>query len=123
MATILVVEDHQVTQRVLSKRLRNDGHEVMTADNGRQALEHLASARIDLIISDIAMPEMDGLELLDHIRADPRTKSIPVIMLTTSVLDDHRKTAREKGANAFLEKPVSSWELAETVNHFVSAQP
>jgi CheY-like chemotaxis protein len=115
MATILVVEDHVVTQRVLSKRLRDAGHEVSPATNGLEALALLKEGDVDLIISDIAMPEMDGLTLLRHIRSDERLAHIPVIMLTTSVLDLHRQEAMQAGANGFLEKPVSSWELEAMV--------
>jgi CheY-like chemotaxis protein len=119
MARILVVEDHLITQRVLSKRLRNDGHVVTTADNGRAALDRLGQQVVDLVISDIAMPEMDGLTFLKQLRADDRFRSLPVIMLTTSVLDQHRTEAADAGANDFLEKPVSSWELRETVNRLL----
>jgi len=122
MATILLVEDHAVTQRVLSKRLRNGGYEVITADNGFQALAELAVTPIDLIISDIAMPEMDGLELLRRVRSEARYQQIPVIDLTTSVLDHHRQEASAIGVSGFLEKPVSSWELDETVKRLLCKQ-
>lgn len=115
MATILVVEDHVVTQRLLSKRLRDAGHEVSPAANGLEALALLEEGTVDLIISDIAMPEMDGLTLLRHIRSDERLAQIPVLVLTTSVLDLHRQEAMQAGANGFLEKPVSSWELEAMV--------
>ena len=101
MTTILVVEDHLVTQLVLSKRLRNNGYEVATANNGKQALEVLASSAVDLIISDIAMPEMDGLDLLRYVRADENLRGVPVIILTTSVLDQHRFEASAAGADGF----------------------
>ena len=115
MATILVVEDHAVTQRVLSKRLRDAGHTVVTATNGVEALEVLDEYPVDMIISDIAMPQMDGLTLLRRVRADERFAGVPFVMLTTSVLDQHRQEAQQAGANGFLEKPVSSWELEAMV--------
>jgi chemosensory pili system protein ChpA (sensor histidine kinase/response regulator) len=121
MATILIVEDHLVTQLVLSKRLRNSGYEVITANNGQEALASaMARAPVDLIISDISMPEMDGLDFLRRVRADETLRDVPVIILTTSVLDQHRLEASAAGANAFLEKPVSSWELEEAVKRFVA---
>jgi CheY-like chemotaxis protein len=119
MTMILVVEDHVVTQLVLSKRLRNLGYEVATANNGKQALEVLASSAVDLIICDIAMPEMDGLDLLRHVRADEGLRDVPMVILTTSVLDQHRLEASAAGASGFLEKPVSSWELEETVKRLL----
>lgn len=115
----MVVEDHLVTQRVLSKRLRNIGHTVVTADNGQQALQQLQITPVDLVISDIAMPEMDGLMLVRRIREDVRCRTIPVIILTTSVVDQHRLEARAAGASGFLEKPVSSWELEEAVQRLL----
>jgi CheY-like chemotaxis protein len=115
----MIVEDHLVTQRVLSKRLRNIGHLVVTADNGQQALQQLAETAVDLVICDIAMPEMDGLTLLRQMRSDDQYKEIPVIILTTSVVDQHRHEARAAGASGFLEKPVSSWELEGAVQQLL----
>lgn len=120
MATILVVEDHPVTQLVISKRLRNSGHEVVTANSGREALAYLARSRVDLLISDISMPEMDGLDLLKRMRTDEALRNVPVIILTNSVLDQHRLEASAAGANSFLEKPVSSWELEATVKRLLT---
>ena len=122
MANILVVEDHSVTQRVLGKRLRDAGYEVTTANDGLEALTLLAEYRPDLIISDIAMPGMDGLTLLQHVRQDARLQTVPFLMLTTSVLDQHRQEAIERGASGFLEKPVSSWELDATVRKLLMAE-
>jgi len=122
MGTILVVDDYPVNQRLLYHRLSGNGHEVLVASNGVAALELLnrpATPVIHLAIVDIAMPEMDGLTLLHHLRLDPRFESLPVIMLTASGQDVDRETAEAEGANAFLTKPVSSWELAETVNRLL----
>ncbi len=122
MATILVVDDHPVTQLVLSKRLRNSGHQVVTANSGREALAHLACSPVDLIISDISMPEMDGLDLLRRMRTDEALRDVPVIILTNSVLDQHRLEASAAGASGFLEKPVSSWELEAAVERFLRSE-
>ena len=121
MAAILVVEDHGVTLRVLSKRLRDAGHDVRTAENGVEALAQLAQAVPDLVLTDIAMPEMDGLTLLHRIKADPRLRGVPVVMLTTSVLDHHRQEAQAAGAAGFLEKPVSSWDLQAMIEEVLRA--
>jgi len=116
MAIILVVDDQPVTQRLLSAQLRKNGHLVETASGGREALERLQEAAFDLAILDIAMPEMDGLTLLKLLRADPRYAALRIVMLTASGQDEDRETAQAAGADAFLNKPTSSWELAETVN-------
>ena len=72
MANILVVDDYSVIQRILSLTLQMHDHAVLTAGNGREALEYLAAEPIDLVITDVSMPEMDGLSMLTHIREIPR---------------------------------------------------
>ena len=116
MANILVVDDYSVTQRVITFILQRSGHQIMTASNGQEALTLLTHTVVDLAIMDMAMPIMDGLTLLKHLRADPLYKDIPIIMLTASGDDQHRLEATKVGANAFLTKPTSSQELTETVN-------
>lgn len=116
MAKILVVEDYTVTLRLLSYLLQVNGHAVTSAEDGLQALDHLSQNHFDLIIVDIAMPRMDGLTLVRRMRADERYTAIPVIMLTASGEDHHRKEALESGANGYLMKPISSVELNNAVN-------
>ena len=120
MTTILIAEDHLVTQRVLSKRLRDAGHQVITASNGRDAWDQLSETDVDIVITDLAMPKMDGLTLLKKIRTESADIHIPIIVLTANVLDEQRLEARAAGANAFLEKPVSSWELESTLSQFLT---
>lgn len=120
MATILIVEDYPVTQRVLSLTLRNNGHETIVAGNGLEALAVLGENPVDLALVDIAMPEMDGLELLRHLRDDARYQALPIIMLTASGQDDDRSVALSAGANGFLTKPASSRELIDAVAQFIS---
>jgi CheY-like chemotaxis protein len=119
MATILIVEDYPVTQRVLSLTLRNNGHDTLVAANGIEALEVLDGTPVDLALVDIAMPEMDGIELLRHLRDDSRYQGLPVIMLTASGQDDDRTVALSAGANGFLTKPASSRELIDAVTQFI----
>ncbi len=120
VAKILVVEDYPVTQRVLSLTLRNSGHDVTVAGDGEEALRKLGQAPVDLALVDIAMPEIDGLTLLRHLRSDNRFQSLPVIMLTASGQDEDRAMALSIGADGFLNKPTSSRELIETISRFVS---
>jgi CheY-like chemotaxis protein len=122
MADILVAEDNIVMQKLLSKRLHNAGHEVRIAVNGVEALALLERQAADIILSDIAMPQMDGLTLLHMVRKDPRYNQVPFVLLTTSVLDQHRLEARQSGANGFLQKPVSSWELEAMIEKLLAAQ-
>jgi CheY-like chemotaxis protein len=116
MATILVVDDDAIGQRMLGYTLQKNGHQVVQAYNGRIALQRLAEQSFDLIITDLAMPEMDGPTLLQNVRADARFADVPVIMLTASGHDQDRLAARAAGVTDFLTKPASSRELMETVN-------
>jgi len=119
VAKILIVEDYPVTQRVLSLTLKNSGYDVQIASHGVEALQQLNIAPVDLALVDIAMPEMDGLELLRHLRNDKRYTTLPIIMLTASGQDEDRATALVIGADGFLTKPTSSRELLETIQRFV----
>jgi len=123
MSKILVVDDYSITQKILSHQLRNNGHSVILASNGREALRCLDENTVDLAIVDIAMPEMDGITLLIHLRADDRFKRLPVIMLTASGQDNDRQIAETEGISDFLTKPVSSIELAGAVNRCLQAKP
>ncbi len=114
--SILVVDDYLVTQRVLGTQLRKGGYEVTTVSSAREALNHLAQHNFDLAIIDVAMPEMDGITLLEKLRKEQGYTSLPIIMLTASALDEDRLRAQAAGANDFLTKPVSSWELLAVVN-------
>lgn len=116
IASILVVDDYVVTQRVLGTQLRKGGYEVTTASSGQEALCYLAQRNFDLAIIDVAMPEMDGITLLEKLRKEGSENQLPVIMLTASVLDEDRIRAQAAGATDFLTKPISSWELLDVVN-------
>jgi CheY-like chemotaxis protein len=122
MPTILVVDDYSVTIRVLSTQLRKGGYDVVTASNGSEALSQLEQQKIDLAIVDIAMPDMDGITLLEQVRSNQQLAGLPIVMLTASVLDDDRLRALKAGASGFLTKPVSSWELLDIVNRQLQAK-
>lgn len=121
MTTILVAEDNRVNLRMLTFTLSRDGHTVVPASHGREALERLAESEVDLLIADIDMPEMDGITLLRHIRATEQYKDLPVIVLTASGEDEDYATARSAGANDVLTKPTSSQQLVETVNRMLGS--
>ncbi len=122
MASILVVDDYSVTQRVITFMLQRSGHQILTASNGQEGLDLLADTEVDIAIVDVAMPVMDGLTLLRLLRADPKYKTMPIIMLTASGDDQHRLEATQVGADAFLTKPASSQELTNTVKRLLDAK-
>lgn len=119
MATILIVDDSPVSQRLLGYTLRRCGHAVITAGQGREAMDRLAETQVDLIIADLAMPEVDGLTLLRQVRADDRYQNLPLVILTASGQDQDRLKAQAAGASDFLTKPTSSRELIDTVTRLI----
>jgi two-component system chemotaxis response regulator CheY len=122
MATILIAEDNPVNQRMLTFILKKEGHTVITAVHGVEALDRLAETTIDVVITDIGMPEMDGITLLKHMRADASYQELPVIVITASGEDVDYATARKAGANDLLTKPVSSRQIIDTVSRVLAQQ-
>jgi class 3 adenylate cyclase len=104
---ILVVDDAEMNRDVLSRRLERQGHHVTRAENGQQALDALAQSSFDLVLLDIIMPEMDGYQVLKTLKADPRLRHLPVIML--SAIDEIESVVRciELGADDYLPKPFN----------------
>lgn len=120
MAMILVVDDYSTSQRLLGFILRQNDHTVVTAINGLDALEQLAERSIDLVITDLNMPEMDGMTLLQELRANPQFQTLPVIILTGSAYAHDNTRAKAAGATLFLTKPVESEELIAMVARLLS---
>jgi DNA-binding response OmpR family regulator len=102
---VLVVDDQEANRALLARRLRKQGYTVSLAENGRHALERLRARRFDLVLLDILMPEMDGVEVLRQVKADPELAHIPVLML--SALDELDAVVHciELGAEDYLPKP------------------
>lgn len=114
--SMLVVDDVEANRDLLSRRLQRQGHTVVVAENGRQALERLREQQFDLILCDIMMPEMNGYQVLEHLKADPALRHIPVIMV--SALDDIDSVVRciELGAEDYLFKPFNPTLLKARIN-------
>lgn len=106
-SSVLVVDDNEVNRDLLSRRLQRQGYEVAVAENGREALEKMRSHPFDLLLLDIMMPEINGYEVLETLKADPLLRHIPVIMI--SALDDMESVVRciELGAEDYLFKPFN----------------
>ena len=115
-ARLLVAEDNKVNRLLLARTLQLQGHAVASADNGRVALEMLRKDRYDLLLLDITMPEMDGFQVLEHLKADVQLRDLPVIV--TSALEGLENVVRciELGAEDYLTKPVSPVLLRARIN-------
>ena len=113
---ILVVEDNPVNQRVAIGMLARQGHRVVTADNGAEALTALAARRFDLVLLDRHMPVMDGIEAVQAIRAmAPPLRDIPVVALTAAATADEVRECLAAGMDDFVPKPFSPEQLAEVI--------
>ena len=119
-AAILLVEDNQINQMVTNDYLTSKGYKVVTANNGHEALEHAAAHKPDLIIMDIQMPEMDGLEAIRRLRATPKFAAVPIIALTALAMPGDRERCLEAGADEYLAKPVSPGNLVELMEQLLA---
>ncbi len=102
---VLVVEDSAVIRRLVEVCLRPADLEVVMREDGPGALEAALSENLDLMVLDIGLPEMDGWEVLDRLRSDPRTRALPVLVLTAHAEEESRRRANESGADGFITKP------------------
>jgi class 3 adenylate cyclase len=114
--SILVVDDDRVNRTLLARTLAGSGHEVGTAEDGREALERLRSGSWDVVLLDVVMPELDGMSVLEEMKADPALREVPVIMI--SALDDFDSVVRciELGAEDYLPKPFDPVLLRARIN-------
>jgi CheY-like chemotaxis protein len=108
---VLVVEDSAVIQRLISVCLRPAGVVVETRDDGPSGLEAALGDPPDLLILDVGLPKLDGWQVLDRVRSDPRTASLRVLVLTAHAQEETRRRADQGGADAFITKPFRPDDL------------
>ena len=113
--TILIVDDTPDLLQVLSRRLESWGYKALTSGNGEEALEIADRQPLDLILLDIMMPKMKGREVCARLKANPKTKHIPVIFLTALGLSDHVKAGMDIGAEDYIVKPFEPAELKKRI--------
>ncbi|HEY8950116.1 MAG TPA: response regulator [Rhizomicrobium sp.] len=115
--TILTVDDSRTMRDMLKLALVGAGHTVIQADDGVNGIEALQNAgAVDVIITDINMPRMDGFGFIDHVRRDPRNRVIPILVLTTESEPAKKQRARDAGATGWIVKPFDPQKLLAAVN-------
>jgi len=119
--TVLIVDDDPDVVETCARILRWIGHDCLTASGGREALDLLRRHRLDLILADFRMPEMDGLTLLASVRR--LAPEVPVVIFTAYGSADAAHQAREAGAAAYLAKPFGAGELRDVVARILSKPP
>ncbi len=119
MTTVLVVDDELSIRRMLGYMLGKTDYTVLMASDGKEALEKLATNSVNVLLLDVAMPNMDGITLLRHLRAMPDYKTLPVIMLMASSDETKRAKALDAGANIFLNKLIRPSELLAAIDRSV----
>jgi two-component system cell cycle response regulator DivK len=118
--TILIVEDEPRNLKLLHDLLQRFGYEILEAPDGEQGVK-LAGEKIpDMILMDIMMPKMDGLEATRIIKADEKTKYIPIIALTSYAMKGDREKTIEAGCDGYIAKPIDIKEVLKAIEHYLT---
>lgn len=116
---ILIVDDSASVRQVVSIALKGAGYEVVEACDGKDALTKLNGTKFHLMISDVNMPNMDGITLVTEVKKLPQYKFLPIIMLTTEGADDKKQQGKSAGAKAWIVKPFKPEQLLKAVSMLV----
>jgi len=117
--TLLIVDDSASMRQMVSFTLKDAGYDVIAAANGKDALTKLDGAKIAMVITDLNMPEMDGIELIKQLRGKVGFKFTPIVMLTTESQDSKKMAGKQAGASGWIVKPFKPDQLLDTVKKFV----
>jgi CheY-like chemotaxis protein len=115
MSHILVVDDDPANRDILRARLEKAGHDVTEAANGEEGIQRSAALMPDLVILDVMMPKVDGLQVCREIKDNPKTKNIPIVMLTASGQQIDKLRGWESGADEYMSKPWDAAELLQVI--------
>ena len=122
MRKILVVDDEPDIVTVISKVFRDNGYEVITADDGQEALEKAKTEKPDLILLDLMLPIMDGYKVCGLLKNDTRYAKIPIILFTAKAQENDIKLGEEVGADAYITKPFESEILLSKIKELIKKQ-
>jgi len=120
---ILIVDDSSTMRKIVLRSIRKSGvkvTEILEAQNGKEALDIICSSQVDLIFTDINMPEMNGLELIKELKSSPNTSSIPIIIISTEGTDDVISEAKQLGVDSFIRKPFTPETVKAEVEKITS---
>jgi len=120
--TILIVEDEPKNMKLLRDLLQRFGYEILEASDGEEGVISAREKIPNLILMDIMMPKMDGLEATRIIKADTKTKHIPVIALTSYAMKGDREKTIEAGCDGYIAKPIDIQEVLKTIENFLTTQ-
>lgn len=118
--TIMIVDDSASLRQVVAIALKGAGYDVVEAQNGQDALSKLDGKKINLIISDVNMPVMDGISLVKEVKKLPSYKFTPIIMLTTEGADEKKKEGQAAGAKAWIVKPFQPEQMLKAVSMLIA---
>jgi two-component system, cell cycle response regulator DivK len=117
--TVLIVEDNELNMKLFNDLLEAHGYATLKTSHGIEAMELARAHKPDLILMDIQLPEVSGLEVTRWLKADDELKGIPVIAITAFAMKGDEERIREGGCEAYLSKPISVGKFIETIRHFL----
>ncbi len=109
--TIMVVDDSPSVRQMMAFTLENAGYEVVEAEDGKDALDKLSGLQVNMIVTDLNMPNVNGIELIRSVRSKSEHKYIPILVLTTESHDSRKQESREAGATGWITKPFNPEQL------------
>jgi len=117
--TVLIVDDSASMRQLVGFALKTAGYEVVVAVHGKDALDKLNGTTVEMVVTDLNMPEMDGIELIKQLRAKPASKFTPILMLTTESQEGRKQEGKQAGASGWIVKPFKPEQLIEAIKRFV----
>lgn len=120
---VLIAEDEPNIVESITFLLERAGFEVLVEMDGRSALDVAKRNQLDVLVLDVMLPELDGYEVLRQLRADDRSRSLPILMLTAKGQREDRETALENGADLFMTKPFANAEIVAAVQRLAEGRP
>ncbi len=120
---VLVVDDEDMTRKLLRLMLERDGFTILEAEDGQQALDMIADSRPDLVILDVMMPNLDGFTACQILRTQPETADLPIILLSARTQVEAVRAGLQAGADRYMTKPISKPELVQTITDLLAGVP